>query len=420
MEKTPKSLRLQIGIFGRTNVGKSSFLNRVAGQDVSITSPVPGTTTDVVEKVMELLPVGPVVFLDTGGMDDASLLGPKRIERTRKIFDRSDVTALILEADQWTEFEEEVVREAALRKSPLILVVNKSDIKAPSGVFLETLRQKTSRILICSSTDRTGRDHFMNLLKQFLLEVCPEDFLTAPALLGDIMPKGGLAVLIIPIDFEAPKGRIILPQVQAIRDALDHDSMTLVVKESEYKAALAKLNTPPDLVVCDSQVVDRMVAETPAGVKCTTFSILLSRLKGDIAEMTKGALAIDGLRKGDKILISESCSHHAIDGDIGRIKIPKWIQNYLGYEVEIAVCAGRDFPEDLKNYKLIIQCGSCMLTRRETLARIQRAKQGGVPITNYGLCISYLQKVLERVIEPFPEALAAFRDHKMKTKGILS
>jgi [FeFe] hydrogenase H-cluster maturation GTPase HydF len=420
MEKTPKSLRLQIGIFGRTNVGKSSFLNMVAGQDVAITSPVPGTTTDVVEKVMELLPVGPVVFLDTGGMDDASVLGAKRIERTRKVFDRADVSLLILEAGEWTQFEEEVVREAAVRKSPLILVVNKSDLQTPSGLFLEGLKQKTSRVLVCSSTDRARRDEYVNLLKQYLLEVCPEDFLTAPAMLGDIMPKGGLAILIIPIDFEAPKGRIILPQVQAIRDALDHDSMTLVVKESEYTAALAKLKTLPDLVVCDSQVVDRMVAETPQGVRCTTFSILLSRLKGDIAEMTKGALAIDQLKPGDQILISESCSHHAIEGDIGRIKIPKWIEKYLGHKIEVAVCAGRDFPEDLKNYKLIIQCGSCMLTRRETLARIQRAKREDVPITNYGICISYLQKVLERVIEPFPEALAAYRDSKMKRKGTLS
>jgi len=298
--------------------------------------------------------------------------------------------------------------------------VNKSDLKTPSDHFLQDLKQKTPRVLICSSTDRSKRDGTVNLLKQFLLEVCPEDFLAAPAMLGDIMPKGGLAVLIIPIDFEAPKGRIILPQVQAIRDALDHDSMTLVVKESEYKAALLKLKTSPDLVVCDSQVVDRMVAETPAGVKCTTFSILLSRLKGDIAEMTKGALAIDRLKASDKILIAESCSHHAIEGDIGRIKIPKWIQKYLGFEVVVDVCAGRDFPDDLKNYKLIIQCGSCMLTRRETLARIQHAKRKGVPITNYGLCISYLQGVLERVIEPFPEAIAAYRDSQMKTREVLS
>jgi len=392
----------------------------VAGQDVSITSPVPGTTTDVVEKVMELLPVGPVVFLDTGGMDDRSALGAKRIERTRKVFDRADVSVLILEADEWTEFEEDVARKAAARKSPLILVVNKGDIKAPSDSYLDVLKKRTSRILVCSSTDHAHRNAYVNLLKQFLLDVCPEDFLKAPAMLGDIIPKGGLAILIIPIDFEAPKGRIILPQVQAIRDALDHDAMALVVKESDYRTALSKLKASPDLVVCDSQVVDRMVAETPAGTKCTTFSILLSRIKGNIAEMTKGALAIDKLQAGDRILISESCSHHAIDGDIGRIKIPKWIQEHLGHEVKVTVCAGRDFPDNLKEFKLIIQCGSCMLSRRETLARIQHAKREGVPITNYGLCISYLQGVLERVIEPFPEALEALREARIGTKEVLS
>lgn len=419
MQNTPKSLRLQIGIFGRTNVGKSSFLNMVAGQDVAITSPEPGTTTDVVEKTMELLPVGPVVFLDTGGIDDTSTLGSRRVGRARKIFDQADVITLILEPDQWTEDEEDICAEAAKRKIPLILVVNKCDLQVPGPGFLGRLEKKTERILICSSTDRLNRDCAVDLLKQYLLEVCPEDFLKAPAMIGDLIPKGGLAVLIIPIDFEAPKGRIILPQVQAIRDALDHDSMTLVVKESEYKAALAKLQTPPDLVVCDSQVVDRMVAETPAGVKCTTFSILLSRIKGDIVEMTKGAAAIDRLRQGDKVLIAESCSHHAIEGDIGRVKIPKWLTGYLGYEVGLKVAAGRDFPEDVGDYKLIIQCGSCMLTRRETLTRIQKAKQAGVPITNYGLCISYLKGVLERVLEPFPEALDAYRkaDYLLKTRS---
>ncbi|HOE68481.1 MAG: tRNA modification GTPase MnmE [Candidatus Omnitrophica bacterium ADurb.Bin314] len=416
MHTAPKSLRLQIGIFGRTNVGKSSFLNMVAGQEVAITSPVPGTTTDVVEKAMELPPVGPVVFLDTGGIDDGSELGARRIDRTRRVFDRSDVSILILAADEWTPYEDEVVREAEVRKSPLILVVNKCDVRRPSPAFLDKLRAKTPRVMICASTDRAVREAPVNLLKQYLLEVCPEDYLATPALLGDIMPRGGLAVLIIPIDFEAPKGRIILPQVQAIRDALDHGSMTLVVRESEYKAALARLKSVPDLVVCDSQVVDRMVAETPAEVKCTTFSILFSRLKGDIVEMTRGALAIKNLRPGDKVLISESCSHHAIDGDIGRIKIPAWLRKYLGHDVTVRVAAGRDFPPDVGDYKLIIQCGSCMLTRRETLARIQRAKQAGVPITNYGLCISCLQGVLERVIEPFADAKAVFKN-KGKGRG---
>ncbi|MBU9889377.1 MAG: [FeFe] hydrogenase H-cluster maturation GTPase HydF [Candidatus Omnitrophica bacterium] len=418
MEKTPKSLRLQIGIFGRTNVGKSSFLNLVAGQDVAITSPLPGTTTDVVEKTMELLPVGPVVFLDTGGLDDVSTLGAKRIERTRRIFDRADVIVLVLEPDQWTEFEKAICTEAEARKTPLIFVVNKSDLKTPSPVFLKKLKERSERVLICASTDQDGRNAAVTPFKAYLLEVCPEDFLKAPAMLGDLMPRGGVAVLIVPIDFEAPKGRIILPQVQAIRDALDHNSMTLVVKESEYKTALSKLKGPPDLVVCDSQVVDRMVAETPKGVRCTTFSILLSRLKGDMAIMTRGVFAIRDLRPGDKILIAESCSHHAIEGDIGRVKIPAWLNKHLGFEVGVKVAAGRDFPDNVTDYKLILQCGSCMLTRREALARIQRASQKGVPITNYGLCISYLQGVLERVIEPFPEAWKVCQEFKtLREKG---
>lgn len=410
MQDTPKSLRLQIGIFGRTNVGKSSFLNMVAGQDVAITSPLPGTTTDVVEKAMEFLPVGPVVFLDTGGMDDTSSLGTDRLRRTRKVFDRSDVTLLVLESGVWTPFEDEVVREAESRKSPLIVVINKSDVTPPSAEFLTRVREKTSRFLISTSTDLSKRDAQVTELKRFLLEVCPDEYLSAPSLLGDLMPRGGLAVLIVPIDAVAPKGRIILPQAQAIRDALDHHCMTLVVKESEYRQALSKLAGLPDLVVCDSQVVEQMVTGTPEKVKCTTFSILLSRLKADIVEMTRGALAVDRLKPGDRVLIAESCSHHAIGDDIGRVKIPAWLKKHLGHDIHIDVTSGRDFPSDVRKYQLVIQCGSCMLTRRETLVRVQRAKLAGVPITNYGLCISYLRGVLGRVIEPFPEALKAYED----------
>ncbi|MFH0985611.1 MAG: [FeFe] hydrogenase H-cluster maturation GTPase HydF [Candidatus Omnitrophota bacterium] len=414
MEKTPKGLRLQIGIFGRTNVGKSTFLNMVAGQDVAITSPVPGTTTDVVEKVMELLPVGPVVFLDTGGLDDMSVLGAKRIERTRKVFDRSDVTVLILEAGVWTEFEEEVIREAGARKSPLVLVVNKSDLEIPSGDFLDKLKQKTPRILACASTDRSKRDGAVNLLKQFLLEVCPDDFLKPPPLIGDLVPAGGIAVMVVPIDLEAPKGRLILPQVQTIREALDSDAAVLVVKEREYAHWLGQLKSPPNIVVCDSQVVLKMVADTPPAVKCTTFSILFSRLKGDLSEMVRGVLAIDRLKAGDRVLISESCSHHAVEDDIGRVKIPRWLRQYAGVELDIRSSAGRDYPDDLASYKLIIHCGSCMLTRREMLARIEKAKAAGVPITNYGVAISFVQGVLERTLAPFPGALAAYREIKGK------
>jgi len=416
MEKTPKSLRLQVGLFGRTNVGKSSFLNMVAGQDVAITSPVPGTTTDVVEKTMELLPIGPVVFLDTGGMDDRSVLSEKRIQKTKKIFDRADVICLILEPNQWTGFEDIICDEARAREIPLIVVVNKTDLETPAPAFLEDLKKTTGRILLCSSVVPEKRDAYVTAFKKELLEVCPEDFLKPPPLIGDLLSAGGIVVLIVPIDLEAPKGRLILPQVQTIRDVLDNDAAVVVVKEREYAHLLDQLKTPPDIVVCDSQVVLKMVADTPASVPCTTFSILFSRLKGDLIEMAKGVTAIDGLRNGDKILIAEACSHHAVEDDIGRVKIPRWLRQYVGVELDVQTCAGRDYPENLQDYKLVIHCGSCMLTRRETLSRIQQAKQKGVPVTNYGIAISFVQGVLERTLAPFPAALNAYRKERQAIK----
>ena len=416
MEKTPKSLRLQIGLFGRTNVGKSSFLNMVAGQDVAITSPVPGTTTDVVEKTMEFLPIGPVVFLDTGGMDDSSVLAEKRIQKTKKIFERADIICLIVELNQWTGFENDICDEAVSRKTPLIIIVNKTDLGAQDPVFTENLRKKTERILFCSSIDPLKRDTYVTAFKKELLEVCPEDFLKPPPLIGDLLPAGGLAVLIVPIDLEAPKGRLILPQMQTIRDILDNDAAVVVVKEREYAHLLNQLRTPPDIVVCDSQVVLKMVADTPASIGCTTFSILFSRLKGDLVEMAKGVTAIDNLRPGDKVLIAEACSHHAVEDDIGRVKIPRWLRQYVGVDLDIQTCAGRDYPEHLEDYKLVIHCGSCMLTRRETLSRIQHAKQKGVPVTNYGIAISFVQGVLERTLAPFPAALNAYRKERQAVK----
>lgn len=408
MKKTPKSLRLQIGIFGRTNVGKSSFLNMVSGQDVAITSPVPGTTTDVVEKTMELLPVGPVVFLDTAGLDDASALGESRLKKTAGIFDRSDVAVLLTEAEIWGDYEERVLEETGKRKTPLIAVVNKADLKKPSAGFLERIKEKVPRLLVCSSLDTADRDAHVEALKRHILEVCPDDFMEPPALIGDLVPSGGLAVLIVPIDLQAPKGRLILPQVQAIRDALDNDSSVLVVKEREYAAALARLNTPPDIAVCDSQVVLKMAADTPDNVKCTTFSILFARYKGDLTEEAKAAAVIEKLGPGDKVLIAEACSHHAIEDDIGRVKIPRWLRQYAGADIGIDVSSGRDYPGNLKDYKLVIHCGGCMLTRREMLSRIEKAGEAGVPVTNYGLAISVLQGVIKRVLSPFPAALDAY------------
>jgi len=414
MLKTPKSLRLQIGLFGRTNIGKSSFLNMVSGQDVAIVSEKPGTTTDVVEKSMELLPVGPVVFLDTAGIDDVSELSDLRIGKTKKIFDRADIILLFTESNEWGRYEENILAEAKTRSTPVIVVVNKIDLKYPSESFSNKIKGLTDKFFFCSSVDKDKRDKYVNDLKKHIIECCPDDFLNPPDLIGDLLPKGGLAVLIVPIDLEAPKGRIILPQVQTIRDALDNNQVALVVKESEYPGVLDKLKSLPDIVICDSQVVSHMVANTPDSVNCTTFSILFSRYKGDLLVAATEAAAIKSLKAKDKVLIAEACSHHPIQDDIGRVKIPYWLREYVGAELDIDSCAGRDFPQDLEKYKLIIHCGGCMITRREMLFRLQKARAQGVAITNYGVTISMLAGVLERVLSPFSNVFDVFRNQSIK------
>jgi len=398
MQKTPKSLRLHIALFGRTNVGKSSFLNLIAGQEVSIVSEQAGTTTDVVEKPMELLPVGPVVFLDTAGLDDTTALGEKRVDRTAKVFDRADVILLLHEGNVVTEFEESVQAKADSKKIPIIRIANKSDLTDSSD----------SSYLACNSLNLSSRDRVLARLKARLLAVCPDEFITPPPLMGDLVKPGGLAMLIVPIDLQAPKGRLILPQVSTIRDALDNDAATLVCKEREYAHMLNILRQKPDVAICDSQMVLKMVADTPPDIPCTTFSILFARLKGDLRKFAMGAAAIDQLEPGDKVLIAESCSHHALEDDIGRVKIPRWLRQYVGVDVQIDVYSGRDFPDNLSEYKLAVQCGGCMQNRREVLSRIEKCESAGVPITNYGMCIAQTQGVLKRVLSPFPAALDAY------------
>ncbi|MEE9367830.1 MAG: [FeFe] hydrogenase H-cluster maturation GTPase HydF [Pontiella sp.] len=398
MKTTPKSLRLHIALFGRTNVGKSSFLNLITGQDISIVSRQPGTTTDVVEKTMELLPIGPVVFIDTAGLDDKTELGGKRIEKTEKVFDRADIILLICEGDLFSDFEKAIERRAATKEIPVIRIGNKADL----------LNRSDPAFLACNSTDLSSRETVLGKLKARLIQVCPEEFIMPPPLIGDLVKPGGIAMLIVPIDLQAPKGRLILPQVSTIRDVLDNDAATLVVKEREYAHMLNQLRKPPDIIICDSQVVLKMVGDTPNEILCTTFSILFARLKGDLSKFAAGAAAIEQLKDGDKILIAESCSHHAAEDDIGRVKIPRWLRQYCGCELEIDVYAGRDFPDNLAEYNLVIQCGGCMHNRREILSRIEKCEAAGVPITNYGLCISQTQGVLKRVLQPFPAALDAF------------
>ena len=408
-ETTPKSMRMQIGLFGRTNVGKSSFLNMVAGQDVAITSPVPGTTTDVVEKAMELLPLGPVVFLDTAGLDDASVLGAARTARAQRVFDRADVAVLLTESGVWGEHEERVVAEARARRVPLIAVVNKADLRPPDAAFRDELAAQTPHTVVCAATDAVARERQVEAFKRVLVAAAPEGCLAEPALVGDLLPAGGLLVLVVPIDLQAPRGRLILPQVQTLRDALDHDAAALVVKERELPHALSRLRDAPSLVVCDSQVVQKVVADVPPQAPCTTFSILFARHKGDLAAEAGGVAAADRLRPGDRVLVAEACSHHPLQDDIGRVKIPRWLRQYAGVDLAIDTCAGRDLPADLGAYRLVIHCGACMLTRREMLRRVAQAREAGVALTNYGLCIAHVQGVLARALSPFPAAAEAYR-----------
>ena len=409
MNTTPKSLRLQIAVFGRMNVGKSTFINTICGQNVSITSEQPGTTTDTVEKAMELLPIGPVLFIDTAGIDDKSELGTLRVEKTKKVFQRADVAVIVVESEVWGEFENYIAQNAVERKLPLIIVINKVDLKAPSENFVNLIKEKSKNYITASSVNLEDREKILEAFKVKLILICPANFLKTPPLISDLVGAGGLAVMVVPIDLQAPRGRLILPQVQTIRETLDSDAMCLVVKERELSFALSSIKIKPSIVVCDSQVVLKMIADVPNDVKCTTFSILFARLKGDLSEMARGVATLNKLKRGDKVLIAESCTHHALEDDIGRVKIPRWIKQYTGASVEVDHSCGMDYPENLSEYKLIVHCGGCMINRAQMLSRMQQARSSGVAITNYGLCISFVQGVIERVLEPFPEALEAYK-----------
>jgi len=399
MREVPKSVRTHIGIFGRANVGKSSFLNMVASQDVSIVSPIPGTTADVVEKPMELGAIGPVVFLDTAGVDDATELSESRIKRTKAAFSRADVFVVVTEAGRWGEYEEGLCNAASGNGASVVAVVNKTDISGLTDEFRKKISAFTPHIMACSCVDGS-RETVLAEFKKLLAEAGAGGGAQRP-LVNDLVPAGGLAVLVVPIDSGAPKGRLILPQAQALRDLLDGGAVAAVVRDTELKASFAMFNRKPDLVVCDSQAVKRVVEDTPPDVRCTTFSILFARQKGDLAEALRGAKAIAKLTAKDRVLIAEACTHHAADSDIGRIKIPNMLRKHVGGDIQIDVFSGRDYPQDLDRYALIIHCGACMITSREMSARIRQAVNKNVPITNYGMAISYFQGVLDRVMEPF-------------------
>jgi [FeFe] hydrogenase H-cluster maturation GTPase HydF len=405
MSTTPKGLRLHIGFFGRRNVGKSSLLNAITRQQVSIVSEIAGTTTDPVEKPMELLPLGPVLFIDTAGIDEQGNLGALRVEKTRLALERTEIAVLVAEPNTWGEFEEGLLSDFSARQTPTIVVFNKVDAASPCAALLERLREAKLRVVLMSAVTGQG----LTELREALLDLAPPDFIDSPAIAGDLVGPGELAVLVVPIDKEAPKGRLILPQVQTIRDLLDSDALCMVVKERELRTALDRLKTPPKLVVTDSQAFLKVAADTPADVPLTSFSILMARFKGDLAAQVEGTLAIEKLRAGDRILIAEACTHHPIGEDIGRVKIPRWLTQYTGVKLDLVPMQGRDFPCDLANYKLVIHCGACMWNRRQMLSRILRCQQAGVPITNYGLTIAYSLGIFARALEPFPDALVRYQ-----------
>ncbi|MBN2414874.1 [FeFe] hydrogenase H-cluster maturation GTPase HydF [bacterium] len=406
MRKTPRGLRCHIGIFGRRNAGKSSLLNAMTRQSVSIVSEHAGTTTDPVEKPMELLPLGPVLFIDTAGIDDTGALGAQRVEKTRKIFDRTDIALIVTTADSWGEFEAEILSVCREREIPVIAVLNKTDLAGPGTSVLQELEKEKIPVVRTSAITGSGLPD----LRQALLDSAPKEFVERRPLVGDLISSGDMAVLVVPIDKEAPKGRLIMPQVQVIREILDYDAYCTVVKERELKAAFDGLTKRPKIVITDSQAFLKAAADTPPEIPMTSFSILFARFQGDLTEMVRGAYAIDGLKSGDRVLIAESCAHHPITEDIGRVKIPRWLTQYVGGKLQIDTVQGADFPKNLSEYKLVIHCGSCMSNRRAMLSRILHCRRAGVPITNYGLTIAFSLGIFERALQPFPAALEVVRE----------
>jgi [FeFe] hydrogenase H-cluster maturation GTPase HydF len=401
MQDTPKGSRLHIAIFGRRNAGKSSLINALTSQDIALVSDVPGTTTDPVYKAMEILPIGPVVIIDTAGIDDVGALGALRIERTMQVLNKADMALLVIDpAAGIAAYEQELLADIKKRNLPVVGVVNKSDLLMISPEVADEWSKLIDLPLLPVSA-LTGQG--VEELKKQIIKNAPEHW-EGPPVIGDLLNPGDTVVLVVPIDLAAPKGRLILPQVQTIRDILDHDAFSVVVKERELKEALDNLRQPPRMVVTDSQEFLKVAADTPPDVLLTSFSILFARHKGDLETLVAGAKAIEGLKTGDKVLISEGCTHHRQADDIGHVKIPRWLRQMVGGELEFEWASGGTFPADLTKYSLIIHCGACMLNRREMLYRLAIARENKVPIVNYGILIAHVHGVLRRALAPFPLA----------------
>lgn len=408
--ETPKGLRLHFGLFGKRNAGKSSLINALANQNISIVSSVAGTTTDPVEKAFELAPIGPVVFMDTAGIDDVGDLGLARIEKSLSVLEWMDIALVVCEVGTWGEHEEKLLKITHQNGTPTIVVINKVDTKSVNKEFVQELKQRGLKVVCTSTKEHLGIDALRDCIIQTVLDQTEPD---RPLMEGIVQP-GNTVILVTPIDTGAPKGRLILPQVQAIRELLDSGAKCIVIKEDRIKETLAELKVAPDLVITDSQVVQRVVSEVPEPIPVTTFSIQMAYSKSDLLEMALGAATLSKLKPGDRVLIAETCSHHPLKDDIGRVKIPNWLRQKVGGELCIDIAVGKDLPTDLTPYKVIIQCGGCIVTRRHMLARLRAARAQGVPMTNYGVAISYLQGVLPRALACHPDAKAIF-DQALKS-----
>jgi len=386
LNETPQGERLHIGIFGRRNTGKSSLLNAITGQDMAVVSRIKGTTTDPVSKAMELLPIGPVLIIDTPGIDDYGELGELRTSKTRSILRKTDIALLVVEAGtELAEEDKELIKTFDEMGVKYLIVYNKADL-------VKAVKQGEFYV-----SAETGEN--INELKEKIAELGQESK-KERHLVADLINAGDFVVLVVPIDKSAPKGRLILPQQQTVRDIIDAGAIAVITREIEFSDTLKKLQNPPKLVITDSQVFDKISKETPSDVGLTSFSILMARYKGVLEYAVKGAKAIDTIKSGDKILISEGCTHHRQCEDIGTVKLPKWIEKYTGEKPNYEFSSGGEFPQDLSGYKVVIHCGGCMLNDREMLYRLNTAQKANVPITNYGVAISYMQGILERCISP--------------------
>lgn len=405
MNQTPMSERVHIGFFGKRNAGKSSVMNAVTGQDIAVVSEVRGTTTDPVYKSMELLPLGPVVMMDTPGIDDEGELGALRVKKSYQVLNRTDAAVLVLDGTAGVSREDAALLERIRRKKlPYIIVLNKKDALSDPAVEEQEDRVRAQldlseeQLLSVSAADGTGINELKERLACLAQEEGPERYIVR-----DLIGPSDLVVLVVPIDKAAPKGRLILPQQQTIRDILEADAVSVVVKENELRGTLERLGEKPKLVITDSQAFRKVAEDTPEDILLTSFSILFARYKGNLEEAVRGVAALDTLQDGDTILISEGCTHHRQCDDIGTVKIPRWIREYTGKEIRFETTSGTEFPDELGKYKLVVHCGGCMLNEREMRYRLACARDQGVPMTNYGILIAHTQGILKRSVQVFPE-----------------